>query len=566
MVKKIRSSKKILEKAILIFDEVNAKIDGLIECSVKDFEILNSNFKSLFFNLQELSESSAKVIRFIEVIDNKETEKLFKKHSYIKNENLIISLSANISVLKRLDKNINYFLMILSNIKQDTSTTKLLITNLKFDPIISADYSRLNDAMRNISKIINNNEDSLIQIRYIVNETIKFIDQGIYHNTEILAKYIKKATDSINYIQKLGTEAKTHKKSLNEIESKKASSTSEIITNLQFQDILRQQIEHVQTSHKEITTNLKSTHKEGEPLSQEELHKIRDINTLQSAQLIHANREYQKAVEIILHKINELNSFYNQYNSFWNQFCKPEGIKLQSLQPDFSELLNNLNSHFFSFSLVFEKLNGLLNKTNTKYLSLINKVNSDVSIIEEIKIVQQIINSIETQKSETNEFSPTSQIKSELQKINDSYLKLSNAFKEAAKPEGSENLFDSKLNKEIKSIKEFIQTVDKMNELFQDNSGSFNLHLQLQKTKNFSIEQVSYYKTFEKEVHEIINLLDKLLANINLTKTDINENELEHVKKLYTMESERKIHKTVTGNKPDNKDKSEENNNDVEFF
>ena len=566
MSKNFKKSKKILEEAIIIFDEVNGKIDGLIDCSVKDFEILNTNFKSLFYNLQKLSESTAKVIHFIEVIDNEETEKLFKKYNSEKNENLLKSLATNISALKKTDKNINYFLLILSNIKQDTSTTKLLVTNLKFDPIISADYTRLNDVLKNISKTICENEENLIQIRTAVNDTIKFAEQGIYHNTEVLTEYINKSTESINYIQKLGLEAKNHKPHLEELENKKASSTSEIITNLQFQDILRQQIEHIQTSHKEITTNLKSSHKEGEPLSDEELYKIRDINTLQSAQLIHANREYQNAVEIILHKINELTSIYNQYNSFWNQFCKPEGVKLQSLQPTFSELLTNLNSQFFSISLVFEKLNGYLNEINNNYLSLINPTNINIDIAKEIKTVQEIISSVDIPNSEKKEFTPISQINNELKKIHDSYLKLSNTYKDASKSIGNEKLFVVSHGDEIKSVKESIKTIEKMNELFQDNTGSFNLHLQLQKTTNFSIEQVSYYKTFEKEIQEIIYLLDNLLANINLTRTDVDQDQLEHVKKLYTMESEREIHKIVTGNKHKDKDKKEGDDSEVEFF
>jgi hypothetical protein len=567
VTKKLIDGKKILEDAISVFDEVNSKIDSLIDCSVKDFEILNSNFKNLYFNLQHLGEASGKIIKFIELISFSENISNINDLALISKEKLLIELNKNITQIKQLDKSLNYYILIYSNLKQDLSTTKLLFTNLRFDPTVSTDYKTVDKLLDDVSKCFHEKENRIHKVRAGISNIIRFAEEGIYCSTELLWEHIEKSLNALKYIINLEHVASGYKKHLKELEDKMASNTSEIITNLQFQDILRQQIEHVQTSHNEIRATLKSSHEEGEELSLEELYKIRDISTLQSAQLVHANREYQNAVEIILHKINELSSLFGQHNSFWLQSCKPEGVKLQSLQPVLSDLNTSLNSHIFSLTHLYEKFQNMTSSLEAEYKSFISEQLNNKTC-NEFDELQDIIRNIEEAHEKNKEYTPIIQINNEISKIKEASENLRTSFsKEKNAQAGQPKYFDIQGDTGIETIKRITGIIKNLNEFFQNNSGSLNLNVQIQKTDNFSIEQVSYYKTFEKEVREIINMLDNLLININLSRSEIDREQLEHVKSIYTMDSERKVHDIVTRDaKNDNKEKNQDNDTEVEFF
>lgn len=566
MVKKTTNGKKVLEEAINIFDEVNEKINGLIDCSVKDFETLNSNFKNIFYNLQNIGEASNKIIKFIDLVCFKRTINQYADSIQFSKDKILESQNSNIIQLKLLDKTLNYRILLLSNIKQDLSTIKLLFTNLRFDPSILTDNQAIDKLLNTIIMWYEKQDQSIQKTRNEIKKIIRFAEEGIYSSIELLWEHIDKAENAFKYLNGLSKGINNLQSQLNQLEEKMTSSTSEIITNLQFQDILRQQIEHVQSSHQEITSNLKNSHKEGEMLSIEELYKIRDINSLQSAQLIHANREYQKAVEIILNRINELTSIFGQYKSFWTQTCKPEGVRLQSLQPVLSDLNTSLNSHMFSLRHLDDKFQNMISELKSSYYSYVsNQVTKDQS--KELTKLQEILNSIEQKHQKRREYNPINQIHAEISKINEATNKLHKSYiEENNKKKSNNESIIVQPDNGIATIKQVSETINELNDFFQNNSGNINLNIQIQKTESFSIEQVAYYKTFEKEVQEIINLLDNLLTNINLSRTDINQEELEHLKEKYTMESERKVHDLVTGKENTKKKKDKENSDDVEFF
>lgn len=566
MVKKSTNGKKVLEEAIILFDDVNEKIDGLIDCSVKDFEILNSNFKNIYYNLQNIGEASNKIIKFIDLVCYKRSINKYADSIQHSKEEILKSQNKNINQFKQLDKTLNYHILLLSNIKQDLSTSKLLFTNLRFDPVILTDHKTIDKLLNTVIKCYQKQEHSIQKIRNDIKNTIRFAEEGIYSSTELLWEHIDKAGNALKYLNGLSQNVKKLQSQLNTLEEKMTSSTSEIITNLQFQDILRQQIEHVQASHAEITSNLKNSHKEGETLSIEELYKIRDINSLQSAQLIHANREYQKAVEVILNRINELSSIFSQYKSFWTQTCKPEGVRLQSLQPVLSDLNTSLNSHMFSLSHLYDKFQNMISDLQSEYLSFISD-QAKKGTCKELIELQKIIGSMNKDDLKNREYNPITQIDNEINKIIGSANKLQGSFKtENDKNKSTKDPINLRRDQGIEIIRNVTATINELNEFFQNNSGNLNLNIQVQKSESFSIEQVAYYKTFEKEVQEIINMLDNLLTNINLSRTELDKKELEHLKEKYTMESERIVHDLVTGKKKNKKETNNENNNEVEFF
>lgn len=569
MTDKSTSSQRVLEEAIKIFETVKAKIDGLIECSVKDFEILNSNFKNYFNNLQKVSEATNRFINFVLDVNQHKALIELSDPDIFEKEKVYKRLISYIEQLKLVYKNFNYNLLIISNLKQDLSTIRLLFTNLRFDPLISADFQQINTLLDTIGSCYENQEMYVSKICTSLNDTISFSEEGFFNSIELFGNQIDKIREALMHLIHLSYSAKQQKQKLELLDKKKNTNTSEIITNLQFQDILRQKIEHVQEAHTEIITSLKNSNHEGEALNEDELFKIRDINTLQSAQLIHANQEYQRAVENIVIRINELNTLLNNYQNIWNHFCKPEESKFTLIKSKLTEKTSIINSQSFSLNQIYDNFLILTKKIEDDFNSSISAINNKNNLCSELSSLRNILESINKNLIKDKKYNPIAQINGEINKLEEGAKKLSQSLNSYLPTENPTEIFPKiDIRPEIELIKNFSGRITKFyNNYLNDQIEHFNGIFQIDSALSFSVEQVAYYKTFEKEVKEIINLLDNLLTNININKKEIDKARLEHLKKLYTMESEREVHKIITGTESDNEKKNiNKGDNEVEFF
>lgn len=569
MTDKPTSGQEVLEEAVTIFDKVKSKIDGLIDCSVKDFELLNSNFKLYFNNLQKISEATNSFIDFILTANQHKDLMELSDPDVFDKEKIYKRLTNYTEQLKIVYKDFNYFLLIISNLKQDLSTIRLLFTNLRFDPSFSTDYKKINKLLDSIGNFYEKEEVHISKICISLNETINFTEEILFNSIEIFGKQIDKIREALMHLLYLSYSSKQQKQKLELLDSKRASSTSAIITNLQFQDILRQKIEHVQEAHNEITSSLKNTHHEGDTLTDDELFKIRDINTLQSAQLIHANQEYQRAVETIVLRISDLNTLLNNYQNIWNHFCKPESSKFILIKSKLLESKSHDNSKNLSLNHIYERFLTLSNNLAKSFNNSLSSINNQGNIYDELKLLREILNSADKSLSKNKEFNSIKQINGEFDKLEECFIKLSQSLKSYFSEDQANSFFpqvDIKL--EIESIKKFSERIVDFYNLYLNNQiEQLNGTISIDLSVSFSVEQVSYYKTFEKEVKEIIDLLDKLLININITKKEIDQERLEHLKKLYTMESEHEVHNIVTGRNTSKQHTANGNDeNEVEFF
>ena len=85
-----------------------------------------------------------------------------------------------------------------------------------------------------------------------------------------------------------------------------SESIANIITNLQYHDIIRQKIEHVQSSHRGLLQNLTDFDPSNEAQHIDYLSRIRDLANIQAALLVRANKEYQRAIELITEKFRSI--------------------------------------------------------------------------------------------------------------------------------------------------------------------------------------------------------------------------------------------------------------------
>ncbi len=565
-----KSGEKIVSDSIAIFTKVDKKINELIDCSVKDFELLNNSFKKYFSSLEVISKASKSFTFFLSSLNDDEDFVHLKNQDEISKLSLNNSISTFLSNIKKLEEKLNYYLLIIKNLSQDLSTIRLLFSNLRFDPFIETDNAIANQQIKSTAESLSKLESEINSLHSILNNIIIFVDEGFISALELYIEQFEIIKDCYNHIGQLSIVAKKHLLQINELEEKRNSSASEIITNLQFQDIIRQKIEHVQEAHEELRNDLIKVKDEEDSLNPEKLFQIRDITTLQSAQLIHSNQEYQTAVETILSKISELNTLLNKYQSIWNHFCIPERSKLLSIKSRLREHINILNTQSFSLTHIAEKFESNIDMLSNKINNLHKYLNKGKFELNSFSKLQETFMKLEEKYSDSEKYNALKQLKFELNKFETEYTKLDdelNNFKVNFTNNKIIPLEDYK--QDVKIIIEFSERNSKYftNSLSNEIDGLFKTPVEIHSNNSFNIKGGSYYKNFEDEIGKIITLFDNLLLKINIGKNDIDIKTLEHLKKNYTMESERRVHNLISQqNNTNTVDKSKKDKDGIEFF
>lgn len=567
--KNYTSSDKIVSESIVIFEQVNSKINELIGCSVKDFEILNKSFQKYFISLQAISDATNNFITsLIGISQNDFFSGTIEKEEFSNNE-ISEGVSNYLGELKTLHEKLNYYELIINNLNQDLSTIRLLFTNLKFDPLIKTNHNTAKTNINNISNCLAELDDNIKNLNATLFEAIKFTDEGLINALDLFSEQFENIHDCYQHIKHQVISANTQLSKIDQLEKKKNSHTSEIITHLQFQDILRQKIEHVQEAHEAITNDLRKAQKTNEELNPADFFKIRDITTLQSAQLIHSNQEYQTAVETILKIINELNTLLNKYLSIWNHFCKPENSKLQSLKTRLSEHMSLLNTQSFSLTHIADKFDASKSKLSAHIKAMHKIIGKSGYKLCSFSELQDQFKKLQAERNNSQNNGAIKQLEIELNKFESEFSKLNEELVIFSEQYNTNKLFpESSLNNEFESIQKYSkQNIDFFNNfLSKILDDLIPSSVKIESNTGFNIQEVSYYKVFEKEIGKIISLLDNLLEKINVSRSDIDFESLEHLRKNYTMDSERKVHDIITQRNNQEKEKDKDSENDVEFF
>ena len=550
------------------FKEVNLKIDQLLDCSVKDFELLNNSFKQFHALLNKLSNQN---LNFLNTLTNntaaKELQELCEDIEDVVKE-IDQALQVHLMQLKEVAYSYHHILLCTNNLKQDLSTLHLLFTNLRFDPQINVDKEKFKAHLNRLNNCLADNEKQIRDKYEQINSAINFADDANKNGLDLHTGIIDKIITHVGYFTDIKDSlTKSHVK-FEELEVKKNDSTSEIITNLQFQDILRQKIEHIQEAHQAITTNLYSSNKSSDILDQKELIQIRDITSLQSALLIHANKEYQKAIETIIKRISILKVLQSNYSTLWNNSCKPELTALRNKLQDISQDTSLLKTKTYSFNLFTEKHTELIKSISTSNTILHSLFNESSCFSSEAGKLEKYINTF-IDKSSTEEITSLKQLKEEVSKFQNGRKKLAKLTDElSSNKETTINQIKAQLLP-IKSVSYQLDRITSTTESFLNVLNEIsNEKVDEEGLSAFSIDKVSYYKTFEAEVEKIIKLLDSLLDEMNIDKSEIDPSKLNHLKDMYTMQSERDVHERLIKNNDDNDDKEDSNSDqdEVEFF
>jgi len=572
-----------------IFTRIDNKLISLHECSSDDFLKLNNDFKYLYKQSKIISENVNDVF---DIFNTQKTQQLYNQvHSFydnLKNQLAILDQKINVIIdfLKDLTNKLRFAFFPLKNYGQNLMSFKYLLANLNIS------YS-LPEKTNQILEITKNIEESIYELKKILEKAPKILNHlrkvakisisNISETKELRELNVDTILNEIkNHIEIIDSKYKENTNCIPVIRGKNeksADNISDIIKKLQYQDIIRQKMEHIQKTHNGLIQELY----EFDDKTENEKHlndkakfflRIRDISGLQAAQLIQANKEYQSAIDIIINNFMQIGDNMKDISEMCGKIADDGDDNDNQL---FTEIKNQIitSEEKFNQKLIqHKKINKDLSTIehqigqSEKLFSVLNELNENLTshadiYFNELKTIKPDDSESEESISQANTlFNDIKQNSNRLTEFIDGLSPIKKRIHNFINTEGDIDIKDDfqKIKNIVNQIQNIRLAIDKK---LKDNNTIGNDVLNSIKK---SISGIKYYDYFEKIIEEIISELNTVNYNLKIESDEIlsKEENLKEIKSFYTMKTEHDIHDQIA--KGEDAQIELEEDGDIEFF
>jgi hypothetical protein len=567
-----------IQEITSLFALIDEKILSLHNCSSEDFLSLNSYFKKYYKDSKVISQNASDILNII--TDQEKKEEIFNGlnifHSRLSQHLLGFNnvSSGLISAFDKIIQEIEHMFVPSNNLKQDLMTLKLLVANLKIDITLSTEsFGKMNRKANDFNEIIIQTKsfftefyNNFTQLKSQLKQNIKFVSELREKNSDNIGEILTELQNGSSLFNLKYKEAQNLVPKLKESTESTASNIGKIITNLQYHDIIRQKIEHIQHTHEEILKELnKVSNDNADELNQQLQVKcfvqIRDVAGLQAAQLIHANKEYQKAIEIISEKFLQVGNEMTGISDMCHKFISNSSSSSQS---HFKDIIDKVERTSYFIGVYEKSINQLKDryiKSKTQFDDIMNNYFelSDFFTTLERNILKAI-SSQSVPETENTTINNIKQILNDLRSILNQHQGLFDKVKELYS--GADQAVVSYFKDDLaqNSLQELFQLSENITSFLKDSNDKVYktieenqiLSRQVSYDIKSSLEQIKYYDYFDRTIDEIIGQLNEInikLQNIESIDEEHKRQNLEHLKSQYTMQSEHIIHDSISNEK-----------------
>jgi hypothetical protein len=581
---KQEQAKQLAARLTEVLQNLDEHIFSLQKCSSEDFQLFSKKFKVHVSEINKITENTKEIFSLCNEQNNKAIANDIKLIS-----DKLDAYSHLINAYYHLwndyfespgDENNDLFFA-LNNYKQNLNTYKLLLTNSKVrQGSVDSEHAAKQQAFeKKINEFLNKISGYTSNLKGFIDRTNQLHNILIDYNQEKLelANYLEQINQKVNEIPAL-IEKQSHFK---KITGESTEHISNIITNLQYDDIIRQKIEHIQKIQKDIIIDLdhknasKNTENKDSSNSEGQLMHVIDILNLLAAQLLHTNKEYQSAIKTLSSKFHTLSKTVEEITKTGFAFINHSENQSTYLV-NIIETLNKAIHYYSNFFEISEHISSLIDLCN-------EIIESSESFKIELHAFHEFYENESPhilQTTEQNGISALNNIKSldkvikkdqeEIEHALSAYIERQLDFKGKL---SHKNIIELNQQQEIilNSIKQEIKLLEDKNYsvhvLLQDNKNTCN---SISQTIQHTIDNVQYYTFFEQVIDEIIQNVETVNQDLvrypDLIPGETKKN-IEHFKSFYTMKSEHDIHEKLLNklNIDDSEEKPEDDEN-LELF
>lgn len=567
-----------IQEITSLFALIDEKILALHNCSSEDFLSLNAYFKRYYKDSKVISQNASDILNIITNQEKKDEifNGLSRFHQQLSDHLQNFENLSNIltSGFEKIVQEIEHMFVPSNNLKQDLMTLKLLVANLKINITVSAvPLGRMHNKANDFNEIITQTKSFFTEfynnfnlLKTQLKQNNSFISDLREKNSENIGEILLELHNGSNLFNQKHQEAQRLLPKLQESTESTASNIGKIITNLQYHDIIRQKIEHIQQTHKEILKELNAVSNDDADEINRQIQvkcfiQIRDIAGLQAAQLIHANKEYQKAIEIISEKFLQVGNEMTAISDMCHKFITSGNNTSQSHFKDITDKVERTSYIIGVYGKSLNQLKDRYNKSKDRFDEILNNYFELSDFITTLE--KSILKAINAQTDPEDENSTITQIKQILEELR-SILAQHQILFEKVKVQFAEadnavvTYFENGTVE--KNLDEFYQLSEKIISFLKDSNEKVYktigdnqiLSRQVSNDIKSSLEQIKYYEFFDKTIDEIISQLNEInikLQNVESADEEHKRINLEHLKAKYTMQSEHIIHESISNEK-----------------
>lgn len=559
-----------IDEIVGLFNHVDEQILELHRCSSDDFLGLNAKFKGFYKEAKGISTSAgALFLLFSEGANRKLISELedFYESLVRSQQQLSKLMDGSLSIMGAMRKTATALYLPFRNLSQNGSTLGLILANISLGykgrlVSVGVDEAKLNGLVSEVDDFVALSLRSIKKLQQF-SQRLDEVQTEVSRLRETAVHGVESVIEDVHY--GLILFAEKHEESqmrIPQITSKTDScskSIAGIITNLQYQDIIRQKMEHIQSAHQGLMNELESL--KAKPSTDSEywikmLVQIRDISALQSAQLVATNREYQSAIETIARHFRDIATDMEQISGLCHDSLRASGesgsataitdllgrlkrsgktlSELSSCVPtlrsdlkDLTEVMRDVLSHA---EIRSERYRAMCRSARELHARLLQGSSSGGNLQEMLGQMSSVLEDLETfQAAVTADHAGLSTQRAELEKYQsqlEGEMPLWKGFSEGAERMHMIALSLAQTERESTALLGRIQSMSE--------KVSHDTHQ--------ALEGIRYYDFFERVIDDIISGLNALSVRIKLEVSGDVSSDLERLRSLYTMESEHSIH------------------------
>jgi hypothetical protein len=566
---------------ISTLSDIDIKINNLHNRSATDFMQLNDHLKDYHKKTRLISENA---FRIFETISGGKDIDLIKELGNIQNRiedyrrNIDADNERKLKIFKDAYLKANHLNIVVRNLRQDFTALKFLSTNYALISNYNdrnVNESEINSWTQNLSDIhhllVDLNE-KVEKFRGVIASMIHELETRIERSIEIFQNLSGETIRNIDSVTRKKLESKQQFPVLKEKSLESSRCINDIITHLQYHDIIRQKIEHIQKSHYRIIDGLnQGGARNKEYCSAEDYVKIGDIIDLQAAQLLLVSKEYQNALNVITRNFQVIAKDMTIVSDISDKFTlensSSETTLLRQIKDQLDKGIIQLDQNYAGNTDI------LTDAAFEKLQPFSEMIENDIKPQLSAFVTENIGNKFQFSPAGSGVLSQMISLNRDIEIKNQEIWVLVAELKnlthntaEYTGPSGWANDFEIDRLQLMVRITRILDSLDRDNEdldkVLNENREMNNNILSKIET---AVNKSDYCEYFESIVGEVIAQLTSINNRINPSSgVETRSENLKEIKSGYTMESERIIHDmVVSGNE---KIESSTSDNEIEFF
>lgn len=576
-----------VEEIVSLFEDVDQKIQDLHQCSADDFLGLNAKFKNFY---KESKSVSSDATTLLALFSHEQNEQLKEELTAGRTE-LQLSLDSmkeqqyeTLRLVHDLGDAMSAYLFPLRHINNEFGILNMELIALE----VSFRTALLQNNFDTVGfqQMIRDWEEFVYDITETKKLSQSFLEECEYslHHIELIGGRGLRSLVTLTELTEQGlilfdAKQKESNQNLPAIRAKSdsvAKSIADVITSLQYQDIIRQKMEHIQQAHVKLLDDLQQIDLDKSPNAWTQvLVQVRDISALQAAQLLATNKEYQAAIEAIaLHFrtiAKEMTSVASICRSTMND---NDDREQRSTITDLVDRFKRADALLARVLEVFPECSREVLLIRDGASMLQKRIGGHVETFFRLSTQVEVMLSpyrktlgrhFEHYMLQVDEMLSTMRRNMESVSVQNAILikSIEGLGRYAKKLAESELLWDYvQLNvKRSHSLSErLLNTEQESNALLRKIETTCR---SISDETQAALAAVRYYDFFENVIAEIVRGLSSMSSRI-CAEVDVAEHgDMSAVRNLYTMESERKIHDQFTGT---NEEEAPVDDDDLELF